>query len=107
MLFLRVADLVDEEGAEGVVLFLPKKEAIGGKTVAAGASGFLIELLDAIRQTKADDGTDVGFIDAEAEGDGANEHVHLFTHPLFLRGAACGGVHLAVIANGGDAAFFQ
>ena len=105
--FLRVANLIDEEGAQGIVFFLPEEEAIGGQAVATGAAGLLIELLDAVRQTETNHRAHIRFIDAEAEGDGADEDVHFLRHPPFLVGAAGVGVHLPVIADGGDAIFLQ
>lgn len=105
--FLRVANLVDEEGAQGVVFLLPEEIAVGGEAIAAGAAGFLIELLNTVGKAEADDGADVGLVDAEAEGDGADKDVNLFAHPAFLIGAAGGGVHLAVIADSGDAVLLE
>src|SRR5271166_1707057 len=105
--FLGVADAVDEEGAQGIVFLLPEEVAIGGQAIASGAAGFLIELLDAVRQAEAHDGPDIWFVDAEAEGDGADEDAGLFGHPLFLIFAAGAAVHLAMVADGGDAALFE
>jgi hypothetical protein len=105
--FLRVSNLIDEEGAQGIVFLLPEEEAIGGQAVASGAAGLLIELLDAVRQPEPNHRAHIGFIDAEAEGDGADKDMNFLSHPLFLVGAAGGGIHLAVVADSGDAAFLQ
>jgi hypothetical protein len=67
----------------------------------------LVQLLDAFGQTEANDGADVGLVDAEAEGDGADQNADFFGHPLFLIFAAGRAIHLAVIADGGDAVFFK
>ena len=45
--FLGVADLIDKESPQTVVFLLPENVAVRGQAVAPGASGFLIELLDA------------------------------------------------------------
>src|SRR4029077_17378805 len=65
--------------------------------------GLLVELLDAVGQTEADDGTDVGLVDAETKGNGADEDAHLLGHPLFLIFAASLAAHLSVILDRGDA----
>jgi len=105
--FLGAADLVDKESVQAVVFPFPENVAVRGQAIAPGAAGFLIELFDAFGQAEADHGADVWFVNAEAESDGADEHASFFAHPLFLIFAASGGVHLAVIADGGDAVFFE
>jgi len=105
--FLRAGDLVDKESPQAVVFLLPEDVAVRRQAIASGASGFLVELFDAFGQAEADHGADIGFVDAKAESDGTDEHASFFAHPLFLVLAAGGGVHLAVIADGGDAVFFE
>ena len=105
--FLGAADAVDKESVQAIVFLLPEDVAVRGQAIAPGAAGFLIELFDAFRQAEADHGADIRFVDAEAEGNRADEHASFFGHPLFLIFAAGGGVHLAVIADGGDAVFFE
>src|SRR6266404_2112094 len=85
----------------------PEKEAIGGKAVAAGAACFLVVLLDTLRESKMNDGAHGGLVDSQAEGHGAHQDAHFVGHPLFLVFAAGAAIHLAVIADGGDAVFFE
>jgi hypothetical protein len=105
--FLGAADAVDKESVQAIVFLLPEDVAVRGQSIAPGAAGLLIELFDAFGQAEADHGADVGFVDAETESDRADEHASFFGHPLFLILAARGSVHLAVIADGGDAVFFK
>jgi len=85
---------------------LPEKEAIGGETVAAGAACFLVVLLDALRESEMNDGAHGGLVDSQAKAWCRPEYA-LRRHPLFLVFAAGAGFHLAVIADGGDAVFFE
>src|SRR6266446_2376771 len=85
----------------------PEKEAIGGKTVAAGAACFLVVLLDTLRESKMNDGAHGGLVDSQAEGHGADQNTHFVGHPLFLVFAAGAAFHLAVVADGGDAVLFE
>ena len=55
------------------IFFAPEQDAIGGKAVATGAARFLVILLDGFRQREMDHGADGGFIDAQAESDGADK----------------------------------
>ena len=43
-----------------------------------------------------------GFVDAEAERNRADQHAHFVRHPAFLIAPPVGGLHLAVIGNGGN-----
>src|SRR6266852_6094968 len=54
-----------------------------------------------------DDGAHGGLVDAQAEGHGADQDAHFVGHPLFLVFAAGTAIHLAVIADGGYAVFFE
>src|SRR6202521_2333704 len=47
------------------------------------------------------------FINAQAEGHGAHHDAYLIGHPFFLVLAPRGVLHLAVIADGGDAVFLE
>ncbi len=84
-------------------MFLPEHDAVGGLAIASGAPGFLVILLDGFRQRQMDDGADGCFVNAEAEGDGADQYAHFVGHPALLIAAAVVAVHFAVIADGGDA----
>src|SRR6267142_836961 len=92
---------------EAGIFFLPEKKAIGGEAVTAGAACFLVILLDTFRESEMNDGAHGGLVDAQAEGHGAHQDAHFVGHPLFLVFAAGAAIHLAVIADGGDAVFFE
>ena len=95
--------LFDEVGQQARVLRLPQQHAIGGQPVAAGAARFLVKLLDGFRQRGVDHGAHRRLVDPQPEGDGAHQHAHFVVHPALLVAAAVGGLHLAVIGDGGDA----
>ena len=57
-------------GFTGVV-----EDAEGGETVAPGAAGFLVVVLEGLREGPVDDEADVGFVDAHAEGGGGDDDV--------------------------------
>ena len=106
--FLRIVfDFSVEVGVEAGIFFLPEQEAIGGEAVTAGAACFLVILLDTFRESEMNDGAHGGLVDAQAEGHGAHQDAHFVGHPLFLVFAAGAAIHLAVIADGGDAVFFE
>ena len=58
---LAVGEGVEEDGA-------------GGLPVASGAADLLVVLLDGAGECGVDDGADVGFVDAHAEGDGGDDY---------------------------------
>ena len=92
---------------EAGILLLPEEEAIGGEAVASGAARFLVILLDAFWESEMNDGAHGGLVDAQTEGHGADQDADFVGHPFFLVFAAGAVFHLAVIANGGDAVFFE
>ena len=51
------------------------QHALGFETVAAGAAGFLLVVLERLRRAGVDDEPDVGSIDAHAERDGRHDDV--------------------------------
>ena len=58
---LAVGEGVEEDGA-------------GGLAIASGAADLLVVLLDGAGERGVDDGADVGFVDAHAEGDGGDDY---------------------------------
>ena len=47
-----------------------------GRTVASGSADLLVDrTFDGARERGVDDGADVGFVDAHAEGDGGDDRV--------------------------------
>ena len=106
-LFAGIFDFADEEGVQASVFPLPEEKAIGGEGVAPGAACLLVILLDALREREMNDRADGGFVNAQAEGHGADHDAHFVGHPFFLILAARGALHLAVIADGGDAVFLE
>ena len=105
--FSGVFDVADKEGLQTGVFFLPEEKAIGRERVAAGAACFLVILLDALWQREVNHRPDGRFVDSQAEGHGADHGAHFIGHPFFLVLAARGAFHLAVISDGGDAAFLE
>jgi len=89
------------------VSFLPEQKAIGGECVAAGAARFLVVLLDALRQREMNHRAHGRFINAQAEGHGADHDAHFIGHPFFLVLPAGAAFHLSVITDGGDAVLFE
>jgi hypothetical protein len=65
--------------------------------VAAGAANLLIEGLDGAGECDVNDGTDVGFIDTHAEGDGSDDDLELAGLEVALHAVACSGVEAGVI----------
>src|ERR1700741_5438372 len=78
----------------------PEKNAIGGKSVAAGTAGLLVILLNRFRQGEMDHSAHGGFVDAKTEGNRSDENAHFVRHPALLILAAGGGIHFAVIGEG-------
>ena len=50
-----------------------------------------------------DDGADVGFVDAHAEGDGGDDDFELAGEEVALDALACGGVEAGVVGGGAAA----
>src|SRR5256885_6139108 len=81
LFFPVIADLGNEKADCCLVALLPKQEAIGGVSVAASPARFLVILLDAFRQREVNYFADAGFVDAEPEGDRANDNAHFVRRP--------------------------
>ena len=47
--------------------------------------------------------TDIGFVDAHAEGDGGHDHLHVFIHEKILAFGAQFGIQSGMISDGFDA----
>ena len=102
-----VRGLFDEVSEQADVALLPQQNAIGRQTIASGATRLLVILFDRLRQREMNHGPDSGLIDAQAEGDGANEHAHLILHPAFLVDATCRSVHLSMVGQRGYSLSFE
>ena len=50
-----------------------EQDGAGGLAVASGAADLLVVGLDGAGERGVDDGADVGFVDAHAEGDGGDD----------------------------------
>ncbi len=87
---LAVGEGVEEDGA-------------GGLAVASGAADLLVVLLDGAGERGVDDGADVGFVDAHAEGDGGDDDFEFAGEEVALDALACGGVEACVVGGGAAA----
>src|SRR5579862_10044800 len=94
-------------GKQVSIAFAPEEDAIGGKTVAAGTSRFLVILLNRFRQGEMYHRADGSLVDAKTESNRANENAHFVRHPSLLIQAPGFRFHLAVIREGGDVVSFQ
>ena len=84
---LAVGEGVEENGA-------------GGLAVASGAADLLVVLLDGTGEGGVNDGADVGFVDAHAEGDGGYDYLELAGEKVALGPLAGGGVEAGVVWGG-------
>ena len=73
---LAVGEGVQEDGAAGLA-------------VASGAADLLVVALDGAGKRGVDDGADVGFVDAHAEGDGGDDDLELAGEEVALHAFAC------------------
>ena len=107
-LFLRrVNDLIGKICQQGRVPLLPQQNAIRRLPIASGASGFLVILLDRFGQRQMHHRPHRSLVDAQSEGDRAHQHAHFIRHPAFLVVPSLRGLHLAVIADGGNLLLFE
>ena len=65
----------EEELLEAAVGEAVEEDGAGGEAVATGAAYLLVVAFDGAGQGDVDDGADVGFVDAHAEGDGGDDDV--------------------------------
>ncbi len=98
-----ILDLRDEVIGERRVPLLPKQEAIGRQAVTAGATSFLIILLDAFRQSEVDDFADVWLVDAEAKSESADSDGNFVGRPQELVATPLGSQHFSVVGDRSDA----
>ena len=68
---------LEEELLEAAVGEAVEEDGAGGKAVATGAADLLVVGFDGAGEGDVDDGADVGFVDAHAEGDGGDDDVEL------------------------------
>ena len=78
---------VEEHGARGLA-------------VASGAADLLVVGFDAAGKRGVDDGADVGFVDAHAEGDGGDDDLELAGEEVALDAFAHAGFETGVIGGG-------
>ena len=86
------------------VAVVPKEDGVGRLAVTSGSARFLEIGLGAVREVDMDHEPDVGFVDAHAEGVGANHHADPVRLPVLLPEGAGGGADAGVVERGGDAA---
>ena len=91
--------LVDLGAAQADVLGAVERQGLGGRAVAARAPDLLVIGLDGFRQVGMDDITDVGLVDAHAEGDGGADHHAVLALEAVLGQAAVVGVHAGVVVQ--------
>ncbi len=84
---LAVGEGVEEDGA-------------GGLAVASGAADLLVVGLDGAGERDVDDGADVGFVYAHAEGDGGDDDLELAGLEAMLDALADGGLQTGVVGGG-------
>ena len=75
----------------------------GRFAVAPGAAGFLVVGLDALGQVEVGDETDIGLVDAHAEGDGGAHDQAFLAQEAALVGGAFGSGQAGVVGQGGIA----
>ncbi len=80
-----------------------EQQAFARQTIAARAAGFLVIALDIFRQIVMHHETDVGFVDAHAEGDGGADHADFIAQKRFLIPAALVRLQAGVIRRGANA----
>src|SRR5260370_31410615 len=107
LLLGRVFDLADKKPVQARILSFPEQKAISRQRVSTGAARFLVILLDTLRQREMNHRAHSRFVDAQAEGHGADHDAHFIRHPFFLVLPPRGAFHLAVIAHGRDSVFLQ
>ena len=79
----------------------------GGLAVAAGAAGFLVIGLDALRQIEMRDEAHVGLVDAHAERDGGDDHDAVLVDEAILVAGALPAIEARMIGQCRDAGLGQ
>ena len=79
----------------------------GRLAVAAGAAGFLVIGLDALRQIEMRDEAHVGLVDAHAERDGGDDHDAVLVDEAILVAGALTGIEARMIGQRRDAGLGQ
>jgi hypothetical protein len=64
------------------------EDGAAGQAVASGAADLLVIAFEGAGQSGVDDGADIGFVDAHAEGDGGYDAVELAGLEVLLDGFA-------------------
>ena len=91
---------VEEEVVHLAVGEAVEQDGAGGQAVAAGAADLLVEGFDGCGQGGVDDGADIGFVDAHAEGDGGDDDFELAGLEAALDALADGGFEAGVVGGG-------
>src|SRR5246127_4426241 len=107
LLFRLVSQQADEICEKARIAPAPKQNAIGGKPIATGTAGFLVILLNRFRQCEMYHRADGSLVDAETEGNRANEDANFVRHPPLLILTAGVRFHLAVIRESRNLALFE
>ena len=105
--FLRRGVAVGEVFQDGEVFAGGEDLALRGLAIASGAADFLGVVLDALGQVVVVDRTDVGLVDAHAEGDGRHHHGVVAGHEAVLHGLAGLRFHAGVVGFGRIPGFGQ
>ena len=77
------------------------KESAARRAIAAGATDFLVIAFEGARKAGVDDGADVGFVDAHAEGDGGDDNFKLSALKGALHALAGFCIEAGVICGSG------
>ena len=100
--------LVGEEFVEFLhVLFGVEGDALALAAVAPGTSRLLVVAFQALGDVVVDDKAHIGLVDAHAEGDGGDNHVHLFHQEFVLILGTQFVVQSGVVGEGLDAVELQ
>ena len=84
-----------------------QQHALRFETVAPGAAGFLLVMLDRFRHRGVEDEPHIGAVDAHAERHGGHHHIHAFGAKLFLRLLPFRSRQARVVRNDGKLLFLQ
>lgn len=107
MPLLWVAAILGELGQLNDVAVGIEQQGVGREAVAAGASDFLIESLHVFGRVVMDDESDVGFVDAHAEGDGGADDLGAVVDEVLLNSCAFIGGHAGVVGVCHDVPFAE
>ena len=77
-----------------------EQDGAAGETVAAGAAYLLVILLDGAGERSVDNGADVGFVDAHAEGYRCDDYFKVAREEFALDAFAGAGVKAGVVGGG-------